>query len=180
MATEKETARNAVVCDRVWQRVAPELNPYPEARAAQAEERREKPGGAVEVQLAAFIEDALWQQGLYLTYVRRGPTTEARRRMQKLAGMCQERARRLMAVYFVRTGQAYCPKAGREKPQRDLSWRQALRLLCQEAESCARRCGCASHSVEDEGIQAIFDQLSRDWRRQAETVLMLLGQSLSR
>lgn len=180
MEKEKETVRDTVTCDRIWQRVDPELNPYPEARAMQTTEQEEKTDGAVEVQLAVFIEETLWQQRLYQVYVRRGPTQEARRAMQQLAGMCHQRARRLMAVYFVRTGQAYCPKAEREMPHRDLSWRQALRLLCQEAESCARRCGCASRSVEDEGMQTTFDQLSQDWRRQAETVLMLLGQSLSR
>ena len=60
MEKERITQEDYVRYDRVWQRVAPELDPYPAVRQGAAAEElcpAERDDGAA--QLAAFIDQAL-------------------------------------------------------------------------------------------------------------------------
>ena len=80
-------------CDRVWQRVSPELNPYPEAREAviapPAPHREECClASAAEQELEnirAFIEEELEDRRTYLTYARCAPNANARRILREIA-----------------------------------------------------------------------------------------------
>ena len=115
--------------DRLWQRVAPALEPYPGMGreetpaadgAALARQESRLPGAvqnpccmgsaaqeSLEV-LAGFIEEELANQRQMQALSRQCPTW-ARQQLRELAAADGAHARRLMAVYYLITGECYRP-----------------------------------------------------------------------
>ena len=178
--------------DRIWQRVDPELNPYPEARAAMASgcvsesaaPAAELPccmasaSGAQLELLRGFIEGELEDRRTYLTYARCAPGLGARQTLQQIAREEGMHARRLLSVYFLITGECYKPvmPVGRIAVA---PWCELLRTRWHE-ESCGslayRR---AAKEANDECLAGILQDLSADEARHARRLLCLLEQSLA-
>ena len=179
---EKEMQTDYQQWDRVWQRVAPELNPYPEVRQAMAPQRSDQPEKScclsedIDSQAAlirTFIEDELDDRRIYLSYARCAPQMEARRVMRQLAVEEQAHARRLMGVYYIITGECYRPAVCAAKSEM-LPWCQALRQRYQ-AETCgAYQYQRAAQETEDVCLSHILAQISADEYRHATTLLRLL------
>lgn len=92
-----QTDRNALdyeSCRRVWRRVSPELDPYPEEK--EATDCPAAPAPDLKG-LQEMIEGELGDRRAYLEAARRAPNPAARRMMQRMANREGAHARRLLA-----------------------------------------------------------------------------------
>lgn len=120
--------------DKIWQRVAPDLNPYPDMRAVPAADMTGIPqmpevspaktedgsccmgpaaGEMLDV-LRGFIEDELSDRRYYLAFCRQAPPN-ARQTLRDIAVEEGCHARQLMAVHYLITGSSYQPSIANEK-----------------------------------------------------------------
>lgn len=205
MENELSAAQNAAYdyrrCARVWQRVDPTLDPYPDLRAAaamaadtpgdglSAAERNAEltlPGAqadpccmgtaaleSLEV-LQGFIREELADRRTYLFLARRAPTAEARQVFRAIASDEGRHARRLLAAVYLITGERYCP-AICYPPLRCDGYCAALRERYHE-EACGgynyRR---ASQETLDPCLQQLLLAFSQDEYRHANAMLCLLS-----
>ena len=205
MENELSAAQNAAYdyrrCERVWQRVDPTLDPYPDVRAAAAmaadtsgdglstAERNAEltlPGAqadpccmgtaaleSLEV-LQGFIREELADRRTYLFLARRAPTAEARQVFRAIASDEGRHARRLLAAVYLITGERYCP-AICYPPLRCDGYCAALRERYHE-EACGgfnyRR---ASQETLDPCLQQLLLTFSQDEYRHANAMLCLLS-----
>lgn len=205
MENELSAAQNAAYdyrrCARVWQRVDPTLDPYPDVRAAaamaadtpgdglSAAERNAEltlPGTqadpccmgtaaleSLEV-LQGFIREELADRRTYLFLARRAPTAEARQVFRTIASDEGRHARRLLAAVYLITGERYCP-AICYPPLRCDGYCAALRERYHE-EACGgynyRR---ASQETLDPCLQQLLLAFSQDEYRHANAMLCLLS-----
>ena len=205
MENELSAAQNAAYdyrrCARVWQRVDPTLNPYPDVRATaamaadtpgdglSAAERNAEltlPGAqadpccmgtaALELLevLQGFIREELADRRTYLFLARRAPTAEARQMFRAIASDEGRHARRLLAAVYLITGERYCP-AICYPPLRCDGYCAALRERYHE-EACGgynyRR---ASQETLDPCLQQLLLAFSQDEYRHANAMLCLLS-----
>lgn len=189
MENENRRQTECVHYDKVWQRVSPQLNPYPAVRAADmgdppAPRPPEEEGcclspgsGADPAQLCRFIEEELETRRRYLTFARCAPSPNARRILREIAAEEEGHARKLMGVYYMITGQRYRPDiaVGRiEIP----AWCELLRR-CYHAETCGGyRYQQAAQETRDVCLSHILAQLSADEYRHAAQLLRLLEGNL--
>ena len=183
--------------DRIWQRVAPTLNPYPGMRTApaMAEEpaspdtpETELPGAEqnpccmgtaaaemLEV-LKGFIEGELEDRRYYMSFARQAPSW-ARQVLWDTAADEGGHARRLMAVYYLITGECYRPAL-------------ACGSICVGAFCPALRsryheeaCGGlnyirAAEGTTDPCLVKLLTELSQDEYRHADRMMELLERAL--
>ena len=200
MENELSAAQNAAYdyrrCARVWQRVDPTLDPYPDVRAAaamaadtsgdglSAAERNAGltlPGAqadpccmgtaaleSLEV-LQGFIREELADRRTYLFLARRAPTAEARQVFRAIASDEGRHARRLLAAVYLITGERYCP-AICYPPLRCDGYCAALREVCGGFNY--RR---ASQETLDPCLQQLLLAFSQDEYRHANAMLCLLS-----
>lgn len=181
--------------DRIWQRVAPDLDPYPEVRQAMA-------GGAMSVRaedtlpgaeenpccmgtaameslevLDGFIEEELADRRYFLAFARKAPTMQAARVLRDMAASAGEHARRLSAVHYLITGQCYQQAIVCEKlcirP-----WCAALRESYHKAACNGMNYIRASEGTTDPCLAKLLKDLSDDEYRHADQLLTLLERSL--
>lgn len=169
----------------IWQRVNPTLQPYPvtaEQQAAQDAVNVCCMGAEAQEDIdviRGFIEEELSDRRGYLSYAAAAPTPNARQIFRRLAAEEGGHARKLMGVYYLITGQVYCPAVPLPGKTCVPGWREVLRLRYHE-ESCGglnyRR---ASEETSDECLTEIFLELSRDEYRHARQILCLLEKQMS-
>ena len=197
--------------DRIWQRVAPGLEPYPAARAEmepnqeraviapavrsgeqgdglRIREESRLPGaipdpccmgsGAAELLevLAGFIEEELEDQRAYQTMLRQAPSW-ARQRIRDLAAEEGDHARRLMAVYYLITGECYRPAIPTSRMCMD-RWCAALRERYHEAACNGLNYARTADETTDLCLSRLLQELSGEEYRHADLVLGLLQRSL--
>lgn len=201
MENELSAAQNAAYdyrrCARVWQRVDPTLDPYPDVRAAAAMAADTSGDGlsAAELTLPGaqadpccmgtaaleslevlqdFIREELADRRTYLFLARRAPTAEARQVFRAIASDEGRHARRLLAAVYLITGERYCP-AICYPPLRCDGYCAALRERYHE-EACGgynyRR---ASQETLDPCLQQLLLAFSQDEYRHANAMLCLLS-----
>ena len=198
--------------DRVWQRVAPTLEPYPgmdQAAPSAPEARAETPpaapappppesqpsppesqlpgaqpnpccmGTAAEEMLevlTGFIEESLADRQYFLAIARQGPVW-ARQRLRDIADDEAAHARRLLAAHYLITGQCYRP-AVHHGPVCVGQWSAALRERY-HLEACSGfNYARAADGTTDPCLSRLFNELSADEYRHADTILRLLERSL--
>ena len=188
--------------DRIWQRVAPTLEPYPAdpaaAPAAPAAETASAPlttrqelqlpgaeanpcclgTAAMEMLevLMGYIEDELSDQRYYQALLRFAPAW-ARGTLQRMAEDEGRHAKRLMAVYYLITGKCYCPAipCGCIRIE---GWCPALRTRY-HAEACgAMNYARSADETTDVCLQRTFSELSQEEYRHADAISRLLERSL--
>ena len=156
-------------CDRIWQRVSPELDPYPEVRAACREPSRE-PGagdipertGAAAVPAAPEIPAAPAESGCCLA----GRAMGSIRLIQDFIE--DELADRRAYLAYA----ACAPNVA----ARRLPWREVLRTRY-HAETCGGlRYAQAAEATEDVCLREIWEELSAAEYRHARQLLSLLEQ----
>lgn len=205
MENELSAAQNAAYdyrrCARVWQRVDPMLDPYPDVRAAaamaadtpgdglNAAERNAEltlPGAqadpccmgtaaleSLEV-LQGFIREELADRRTYLFLARRAPTAEARQVFRAIASDEGRHARRLLAAVYLITGERYCP-AICYPPLRCDGYCAALRERYHEEVCGGFNYRRASQETLDPCLQQLLLAFSQDEYRHANAMLCLLS-----
>ena len=205
MENELSAAQNAAYdyrrCARVWQRVDPTLDPYPDVRAAAAmaadtsgdglstAERNAEltlPGAqadpccmgtaaleSLEV-LQDFIREELADRRTYLFLARRAPTAEARQVFRAIASDEGKHARRLLAAVYLITGERYCP-AICYPPLRCDGYCAALRERYHEEVCGGFNYRRASQETLDPCLQQLLLAFSQDEYRHANAMLCLLS-----
>lgn len=205
MENELSAAQNAAYdyrrCARVWQRVDPTLNPYPDVRATaamaadtpgdglSAAERNAGltlPGAqadpccmgtaaleSLEV-LQGFIREELADRRTYLFLARRAPTAEARQVFRAIASDEGRHARRLLAAVYLITGERYCP-AICYPPLRCDGYCAALRERYHEEVCGGFNYRRASQETLDPCLQQLLLAFSQDEYRHANAMLCLLS-----
>lgn len=205
MENELSAAQNAAYdyrrCARVWQRVDPTLDPYPDVRAAaamaadtpddglSAAERNAEltlPGAqadpccmgtaaleSLEV-LQGFIREELADRRTYLFLARHAPTAEARQVFRAIASDEARHARRLLAAVYLITGERYCP-AICYPPLRCDGYCAALRERYHEEVCGGFNYRRASQETLDPCLQQLLLAFSQDEYRHANAMLCLLS-----
>lgn len=205
MENELSAAQNAAYdyrrCARVWQRVDPTLDPYPDVRAAaamaadtsgdglSAAERNAElslPGAqadpccmgtaaleSLEV-LQGFIREELADRRTYLFLARRAPTAEVRQVFRAIASDGGRHARRLLAAVYLITGERYCP-AICYPPLRCDGYCAALRERYHEEVCGGFNYRRASQETLDPCLQQLLLAFSQDEYRHANAMLCLLS-----
>ena len=205
MENELSAAQNAAYdyrrCARVWQRVDPTLDPYPDVRAAaamaadtpgdglSAAERNAGltlPGAqadpccmgtaaleSLEV-LQGFIREELADRRTYLFLARRAPTAEARQVFRAIASDEGRHARRLLAAVYLITGERYCP-AICYPPLRCDGYCAALRERYHEEVCGGFNYRRASQETLDPCLQQLLLAFSQDEYHHANAMLCLLS-----
>ena len=205
MENELSAAQNAAYdyrrCARVWQRVDPTLDPYPDVRAAaamaadtsgdglSAAERNAElslPGAqadpccmgtaaleSLEV-LQGFIRVELADRRTYLFLARRAPTAEVRQVFRAIASDEGRHARRLLAAVYLITGERYCP-AICYPPLRCDGYCAALRERYHEEVCGGFNYRRASQETLDPCLQQLLLAFSQDEYRHANAMLCLLS-----
>ena len=205
MENELSAAQNAAYdyrrCARVWQRVDPTLNPYPDVRATaamaadtpgdglSAAERNAEltlPGAqadpccmgtaaleSLEV-LQGFIREELADRRTCLFLARRAPTAEARQMFRAIASDEGRHARRLLAAVYLITGERYCP-AICYPPLRCDGYCAALRERYHEEVCGGFNYRRASQETLDPCLQQLLLAFSQDEYRHANAMLCLLS-----
>lgn len=205
MENELSAAQNAAYdyrrCARVWQRVDPTLDPYPDVRAAaamaadtpgdglSAAERNAGltlPGAqadpccmgtaaleSLEV-LQGFIREELADRRTYLFLARRAPTAEARQMFRAIASDEGRHARRLLAAVYLITGERYCP-AICYPPLRCDGYCAALRERYHEEVCGGFNYRRASQETLDPCLQQLLLAFSQDEYHHANAMLCLLS-----
>ena len=205
MENELSAAQNAAYdyrrCARVWQRVDPTLNPYPDVRATaamaadtpgdglSAAERNAEltlPGAqadpccmgtaaleSLEV-LQGFIREELADRRTYLFLARRAPTAEARQVFRAIASDEGRHARRLLAAVYLITGERYCP-AICYPPLCCDGYCAALRERYHEEVCGGFNYRRASQETLDPCLQQLLLAFSQDEYRHANAMLCLLS-----
>ena len=182
--------------DRIWQRVSPELTPYPEARAAQSgaavERRPAKPSsppgspnpparpdaapGMTEM-IQDFVREELADAQTYRYLAGQSPTAEGRRLMQRLAAEEAAHVKTLQAAYFLLTGGTYRVTVVLP-PQPRLPWRDRLREQYHASSRDGAAYERAAGETRDNGLRRMFEQLSKDEYRHAELLRGLIEKTL--
>ena len=193
--------------DRLWQRVNPALEPYPEtaaetmpARGGQitqpasggltAAQESQLPGaepnpccmGSEAAELLAvlegYIEEELEDQRRYLALARQAPVW-ARQTLREIAEDEGAHARRLLSARYLITGQCYRPNMVQGQLCMG-DWCGALRQ-CYHEEACGGfNYARTADSTSDVCLTRLLNELSGDEYRHAERVMNLLERSLTR
>lgn len=191
--------------DRIWQRVAPGLEPYPASAQERSAEQEgemaltaaERPGGNGEqllpgavpdpccmgtaagemlAVLAGFIEEELADRCAFLALARQAPPW-ARGRLRWLAEEEGGHARRLMAVYYLIAGRCFHPSVLCRQvcPER---WCEALRNRYHDAACNGLNYQRAGEETTDPCLSKLLKQLSEEEYLHGEMLLKLLERSL--
>lgn len=178
--------------DRIWRKVSPELDPYPEVRDAQSQPpappRPHPPvpdsgkcmGAAAEKEAEAlreFLRDELADAQTYRYLARQSPTPEGRRLMQRLASDEIGHAKALQTALFLLTGGTY-PVTVVLPPQPRLLWRERLRERYHEETGGAAAYAHAAERTQDACLRRMYGRLSADEYRHAEQIEKLLEKTL--
>ena len=192
--TKNDCARDYERCRAIWQRVAPEQEPYPAAPqppAPQSDASSELtlPGAqadpccmgsdatlSVEV-LKGFLREELGDAQVYACLAARMPRREMARTLRAMAEDEKRHARDLAAAIYLIDGTAYCPRGCVEQPDTcDLC---ALLRKLYHAEACGGyNYARAADETLDPCLGKLFAAMSEDEYRHAGLLMKLLGRRL--
>ncbi|MBE7003398.1 MAG: ferritin-like domain-containing protein [Ruminococcaceae bacterium] len=181
--------------DRIWRRVSPGLDPYPEVRAAQPDITMEPQlpvapgangescclGAAAQSELEiirAFLRGELADAQTYRAFAALAPTPEGRQAMRRLASDEAAHAKTLQSVHFLITGGTY-PVTVVLPPQPRLLWRDRLRARWHEEACGGANYAAAAERTTDVCLKRILEKLSADEYRHAELLRGLLEKALA-
>ena len=126
--------------------------------------------------LEGFIEEELGDQRHLQAMVRQSPSW-ARQRLRDMAAEEGERARRLMAIYYLITGECYRPSISSERITVG-RWCAALRERYHAAACNGLNYARAAEGTTDPCLASLLEELSDGEYRQANALLAMLERSL--
>lgn len=189
--------------DRIWQRVAPQLEPFPELRqqpaalSAASEATAQTPASSSPAQLpgadpnpccmgsaaaemlgvlTGFVEESLSDRHQLLMLARHAPQW-ARQTLRDMAADEAAHARRLMAVHYLITGGCYRPAVSYQSVT-VTNWCAALRERYHTEACNGLNYARAAEGTTDPCLRSLLNELSAEEYRHAEQLLMLLERSL--
>ena len=190
---KKDCARDYERCRAIWQRVAPEQEPYPaDAAADKAASNASElslPGAeadpccmgsdaalSIEV-LKGFLRDELGDAQVYACLAARVPRREMSRALRAMAEDEKRHARDLAAAIYLIDGKPYCPRVCVEQPE--LCELCALLRRLYHAEACAGfNYARAADETLDPCLGKLLAAMSEDEYRHAGVLMKLLGRRL--
>ena len=197
--------------DRVWKRVSPNLEPYPDFQKEAVTAMAELPGGSPNVPappagpeqdggleqlpgaqadpccmgsaakdmlevIEGFIEAEVADRRYYQAFARQAPSW-ARPQIRDLAADAGMHAKRLMAIYYLITGECYQPSVSCERIFTG-RWCPALRERY-HVEACnGMNYLRAADSTTDPCLARLLTELGEDSYRHADQLLAMLGRAL--
>ncbi len=183
----EERLYNYEECARIWQRVSPELEPYPQLRREEGE--AQLPGAqedpccmgteameSVEV-LRGFAREELCAQRRFAWLCAHSRSALLRQCFADFARLAAQRAKRLLSALYLITGEAYCPELNCGQ----MRWEgrcELLRALYHEAACAGFNYARASQETTDSCLTALLSSFSQEEYRRAEQILDLLAKSL--
>ena len=126
--------------------------------------------------LEGFIEEELGDQRHLQAMVRQSPSW-ARQRLRDMAAEEGERARRLMAIYYLITGECYRPSISSARSTVG-RWCAALRERYHAAACNGLNYARAAEGTTDPCLASLLEELSDGEYRQANALLAMLERSL--
>lgn len=176
--------------DRIWRKVSPELDPYPDVRAARPgppepparpDGRKERcMGPAARDDLGVveeFLRDELADAQTYRHLAALAPTPDGKRLMRALAAEEAKHAKTLRAAYYLITGRTYDVTVVLP-PQPRLPWRDRLRERYHAETRAGESYARAARETPDRCLKKLFARLSQDEYRHAERLRELLERTL--
>ena len=183
--------------DRVWQRVAPTLEPYPGMQPAegvvptaisQTRQESQLPGAvqnpccmgsaaseSLEV-LSGFIEEELAERRFYLAFSRQAPSW-ARQQLRELGAEQGNHAQKLMAAYYLITGECYRPNVSCERIYIG-RWCPTLRERYHVAACSGLNYARAAEGTTDPCLRELLNELSRAEYLAASRLMTLLERAI--
>ena len=183
--------------DRIWQRVSPDLNPYPDVRQSVLSEGNdnastppaELPGAETDpccmgsiaqeslTVLDGFLEEGLSDRRYFLALAKKAPTPQFARVLQEIAAASGEQARRLGVVHYLITGVCYQPNIVCEKIC-FAGWCSGLREAYHKLACNGLNYIRAADSTTDPCLTRLLNEFSICEYRHADRVMHLLEHSL--
>ena len=190
--------------DRIWQRVSPELNPYPDVReegqstqgmAARTEgmstRMEELPGSfpdpccmgnsaqqSLEV-IRGFIDQECYHCARYKAQARRQCRPERVALLQRMAEISMIHIRRLMTACYLITGQC-CRPSVQSVELLEMSWCQMLREFYHDEICDSFNYRRAGDEVTDPCLSRLFAELADSAQRQADELFAQLSRMMCR
>ena len=202
--TSTPTAEDYRQYDRIWQRVAPNLNPYPQVRqesgagqdagasgvdGSGGEDLGHLPGAQMDPccmgsaamdslgVLGGFIEEERAGRQFLLELARRLQNPRTARLLRQIAGEKQTHIRRLGAAYYLTAGTCYSGSIQVSAPGGD-TYCAALRSAYHDAACLGLNYLRAADGTEDLCLQRMFQQMGEAAFRHSDALLNLLAQSI--
>lgn len=187
-------AYDTAACARIWRRVSPQLDPYPESHtqsdtAGNGDGALALPGAqedpcclgtqaltSLDV-LQGFLREEVAVARTYLAFARCAINGEARRVLRSIAAEETEHARQLQAVSFLITGKSYRVEICTPKFSMN-GYCAALRARYHEEVCGGFNYERAAEETTDFCLKKLFSQLSADEYRHAELLRKLLAKAL--
>lgn len=187
-------AYDTAACARIWRRVSPQLDPYPESHtqsdpAGNGDGALALPGAQADPcclgtqaltsldVLQGFLREEVAVARTYLAFARCALNGEARRVLRSIAAEETEHARQLQAVSFLITGKPYRVEIC--TPQFSMNgYCAALRERYHEEVCGGFNYERAAEETTDFCLKKLFSQLSADEYRHAELLRKLLAKAL--
>jgi len=180
--------------ERIWRRVSPELDPYPEARAAQADAPEDAAlltlpgaqgdpccmGSSAQAELEVlrgFLREELADARTYRAYARCVSDRDARQTLRALAAAEAEHARQLQAANYLITGAPYRAEVC-VTPPRPADYRAMLRAAYHEEVCEGFNYARAAEETTDFCLKKLFAGLSAAEYRHAERLRALLAKTM--
>ncbi len=182
--------------DRIWQRVLPELNTFPESRNEDGDlpgtpipgddELMELPGAqrnpcclgtaaqnSINV-IIGFLEVEMANCRFYRCFYPKAPNPAAARAIRQMMLDEMDHVRRLRAIYYLITGE--CFHSTRQIPMPEIGpYCDTLRAAYHEATCGSFNYFRAAAGAPDPCLRALFERLGNSRARHAETFVNLLG-----
>lgn len=182
--------------DRIWQRVLPELNTFPDSRNEEGnlpgtpipgdDDLMELPGaqrnpcclGTAAQQsinvIIGFIEIEMANCRFYRCFYPKAPNQAAARAIRQMMLDEMDHVRRLRAIYYLITGE--CFHSTRQIPMPEIGpYCDTLRAAYHEATCGSFNYFRAAAGAPDACLRALFERLGNSRARHAETFVNLLG-----
>lgn len=182
--------------DRIWQRVLPELNTFPDSRNEEGDlpgtpipgddDLMELPGaqqnpcclGTAAQQsigvIIGFIEIEMANCRFYRCFYPKAPNQAAARSIRQMMLDEMDHVRRLRAIYYLITGE--CFHSTRQIPMPEIGpYCDTLRAAYHEATCGSFNYFRAAAGAPDPCLRALFERLGNSRARHAETFVNLLG-----
>ena len=182
--------------DQIWQRVSPELNPYPEVRAAREQAARAEEaqlltlpgaerdpccmGSAAQADLEVlqgFLREEIADARIYRMLARCTGNADARRVFRSIAESEQEHVRQLQAANYLIAGDCYRVSVC-FAPQKVKNYCEALRERYHEEVCDGFNYERAAEETTDFCLRKLFGDLSKDEYRHADRLRGLLARAL--
>lgn len=179
--------------DKIWQRVAPDLEPYPEVRGAAADSGQDGlldlPGAqgnpcCMGTQareslgvIRGFIEEEQMNRQFFCRFARCTQDRKAARLLQKMGEDAGEHLRQLLAVYYLTTGECFTQKQQLLVPAVE-GYCAALRRAYHEKVCSGFNYMRAADATGDLCLQKIFQTLGEEEMTHARLLLKLLARRM--